>query len=139
MKTDDNIAKAVTDVYEWIDSKARDKTPCDGCGDCCNFKKYDHRLYVTGVELTHLQNTLGPKAVKKMNGGICPYNENNKCTIHKNRFAGCRIFSCQSDADFQSKLTEEALAKLKSIGHEFQSPYCYVDLATGLNKLAEQL
>ncbi|MBW8035582.1 MAG: hypothetical protein FVQ79_08125 [Planctomycetes bacterium] len=138
MKTDDNITSAVASVYEWIDSKAAGRTPCDACGNCCDFKQYDHRLYVTSVELQYLVTTLGPAAIKKMNDGICPYNENNKCTIHKNRFAGCRIFSCQSDADFQSRLAEESLAKLKSIGYKYHWPYCYVDLATGLNDLTEQ-
>ena len=138
MKTDDNITSAVASVYEWIDSKAAARTPCNACGNCCDFKQYDHRLYVTAVELQYLVSALGPQAVKKMSDGICPYNENNKCTIHKDRFAGCRIFSCRSDTDFQSRITEQALAKLKSIGNKFNSPYQYVDLATGLNSLTEQ-
>lgn len=138
MKTEDNIASAVAEVYEWIDSKTAGKTPCNACGNCCDFKQYDHRLYVTGVELTYLKNSLGAQAIKKMNNGICPYRENNKCTIHKHRFAGCRIFSCQSDTNFQSRLTEEALEKLKSIGSKFDSAYRYADLATGLNNLKKQ-
>ena len=135
MKTDDNITSAVASVYEWIDSKTAGRTPCDACGNCCDFKQYDHRLYVTSVELQYLVTTIGPAAIKKMNNGICPYNENNKCKIHKDRFAGCRIFSCKSDADFQSRLTEDALTKLKSIGNEFNLSYRYVELATGLNNL----
>jgi len=139
MKTDDNIISAVTAVYEWIDSKTAAGTPCDACGKCCDFKQYDHRLYVTSAELHYLVTTLGTQAVKKMDNDVCPYNENNKCTIHKDRFAGCRIFSCRGNADFQSRLTEEALEKLKSIGNKFNSPYRYVDLATALNCLAKQL
>ena len=138
MKNNENITSAVADLYGWIDKKTAGKTPCDGCGDCCNFEKYDHRLFVTAPELAYLKNTLGAQTIKKMQNGICPYQQNNKCTIHKHRFAGCRIFSCKSDTDFQSPLTEEALAKLKSIGTKFDLPYRYMDLATGLNSLAKK-
>ena len=137
MKADDNITAGVAAVYEWIDAKTAGKTPCDACGNCCDFKQYDHRLYVTGVELQYLVSTLGMQAVKKMDNGICPYNENNKCAIHKYRFAGCRIFTCKGDTDFQSRLTEQALEKLKSIGNKFDSPYRYVDLATGLRNITK--
>ena len=138
MKTENNITSAIADLYKWIDSKTNGKTPCNACGNCCNFKQYDHRLFVTAAELTYLQNTLGPGPIKKMISGICPYQKNDKCTIHEHRFAGCRIFSCQSDTDFQSSLTEETLAKLKTIGSKFDLPYQYMDLKTGLNSLAEQ-
>ncbi len=64
----------------------------------------------------------------------CPYNIGGKCTIYEYRFAGCRIFCCKADADFQSRLSESALEKFKSICTEFRIPYRYNDLPTALNR-----
>jgi hypothetical protein len=67
-----------------------------------------------------------------MPGGRCPYNVDGKCTIYEYRFSGCRIFCCNADEDFQSRLSEEVLQKLKAICTEFQIPYRYADLAAAL-------
>lgn len=137
MKTDDKIANAVAKVYTWIDSETKGNTPCKACGKCCDFKKSDHFLFVTGVELIHFAETMGDGNIKPMENGICPYREDGKCTVYTNRFAGCRIFSCRGDADFQSQLTEKALARLKSIHQTFSIGYKYVDLAAGLKNITE--
>jgi hypothetical protein len=48
-------------------------------------------------------------------------------------FAGCRIFCCRGDADFQHRLSEAVLKKLKAICTELEIPYRYLDLTTALN------
>jgi len=128
------ISKAVENVYEWIDSQRIDHT-CTGCGDCCNFTKYDHLLFVTGVELTHFAEAIGTENVKPMQNGICPYMSDGKCTVYKSRFAGCRIFQCKGNDDQQGEVMEKALTKLKKIGDEFEADYSYMDLSKGLEKL----
>lgn len=130
------ISKVVEEVYRWIDAHGIAHT-CTGCGDCCNFTEYDHLLFVTGVELIHFAEAMGEGDIKPMENGICPYREDGKCTVYENRFAGCRIFSCRGDADFQSLLTEKALTKLRSIHQTFAIGYKYVDLAAGLNNTTE--
>jgi len=65
--------------------------------------------------------------------GRCPYNTDSKCTVNPFRFVGCRIFSCKADKDFQSRLTEQAVEKFRSICNQFDIPYHYTDLATALN------
>jgi hypothetical protein len=57
---------------------------------------------------------------------------NGKCAVYDYRFASCRIFFCKGDTDFQSKLTESAIKKFKSLCEEFAIPYRYVDLPTAL-------
>lgn len=84
----------------------------------------------------YLTANLGAENIKPMTDSRCPYNIDGKCTIYEYRFAGCRIFCCNADADFQSRLSEEVLKKLKSTCAEFQIPYRYTDLAVGLNNLA---
>jgi len=74
----------------------------------------------------------------------CPYNIDGKCSVYKYRFVGCRIFYCKGDSathladkkDFQSRLSESALKKFKSLCEEFGIDYHYADLATALNNFA---
>lgn len=105
---------------------------CSACGKCCDFDAYDHRLFVTPPELIYLAAGLGRSDLKPMTTGRCPYNADARCTVHEHRFAGCRIFCCTGDADFQSRLTEDVLKELKVICTEFGIPYRYMDLRAAL-------
>jgi len=137
--TNEQVLERVAEIYDWLDLQARQRNDlageCQSCGKCCNFDNFDHRLFVTTPELMYLAANLAGEKIKPMNGGECPYNHDGKCTIYEYRFAGCRIFCCRGDADFQRKLSESVLKKLKSICTEFQIHYRYGDLATALNSL----
>ena len=128
------ISAAVQQVYDFIDSQtAPPENSCTACGKCCDFENFDHKLFVTSPELIYFANKNATEKIKPMQNETCPYKENEKCTVYENRFAGCRIFSCKADKDFQSTLTEKALSKLKSICKDFQIPYRCLDLETALN------
>ena len=135
--TNSRLLKRVAEIYDWLDLKIRDSGnlagACDACGKCCDFKNFDHRLFVTTPELMYLAANPGAESIKPMTTSRCPYNIGGKCTVYEYRFAGCRIFCCNGDADFQSSLSESTLKKLKSICTKFQIPYRYSDLATALN------
>jgi hypothetical protein len=134
------LLERVVEVYKWLDEQiclGGDLTgKCRTCGSCCSFDRFDHRLFVTPPELMYLAANLHAGNVKTMPGGRCPYNIDGKCTVYEYRFSGCRIFCCNGDADFQSRLSEEALGKFKLICTEFQIPYRYIELAEALNNLA---
>lgn len=138
-KTKNNslLLKKVREIYDWLDSQTcRPGNPagqCQVCGRCCDFDSFDHRLFVTTPELMYFAANLLDKKIKTMPTGQCPYSSGGKCTVYEYRFAGCRIFCCKADTDFQSRLSESALKKFKSICEEFQIPYRYSDLATALN------
>jgi hypothetical protein len=136
---DKRLLNEVAEIYDWLEQQARRNIDlagmCEGCGKCCDFAGFDHRLFVTPPELTYLAANLGA-SIKPMPANQCPYNIDGKCSVHEYRFAGCRIFCCNGDADFQSRLSESALDRLKSICAEFQIPYRYTDLAAALNSLA---
>jgi Fe-S-cluster containining protein len=152
-KANSQLLKRVAEIYKWLDSQicksAHLSGICGTCGKCCDFESFDHRLFVTTPELMYLAANLGAENVKPMTTSRgstprlrsgqaslttgCPYNIKGKCSIYEHRFAGCRIFSCKGDTDFQSGLSERALKKLKSLCTEFQVPYRYTDLATALN------
>jgi hypothetical protein len=138
---DSLIPQKVAEVYEWLESQIAAQQPgredCNTCGRCCDFENFDHKLFVTPPELIYLSSKLNGKPVKPMSAASCPYNKaDGKCEVYPYRFAGCRIFCCKTDPDFQSKISELTLAKLKSICTDFQIAYLYRDLATALNNLA---
>ena len=130
------LVEDVAALYDWIDAQLAENTEraghCEACGKCCDFAAYDHLLFVTPPELIYLLESLSTDKLKQMTGGRCPYQEGTKCSVHGQRFAGCRIFCCTGGADFQSELTEAALKKLKAICERYEIPYRYADLATAL-------
>jgi Fe-S-cluster containining protein len=136
-KTNSHLIKRVAEIYKWLDLQIHNNSGlagvCSACGKCCDFSKFDHRLFVTTPELMYLTANLGTENVKPMTAGQCPYNKDGKCNIYEHRFSGCRIFSCKGDTNFQSGLSEKALKKFKAICEQFQIPYRYIDLATALN------
>jgi hypothetical protein len=128
------IAGAVGQVYDWIDSQiSQNPAQCEVCGKCCDFEDYDHRLFVTSAELVYFAAKIEADMIKPMPAGRCPYNIDGECTVYAYRFGGCRIFSCKGDKDFQSQLSEQAVEKFKSICEMFNIPYCYTDLRAALN------
>lgn len=131
------LVEAVAAVYEWIDLQQR-RNPdragrCEACGACCDFASYDHRLFVTAPELIYLSAQLNAGRLEAMTGDRCPYQRGKDCAVHRYRFAGCRIFCCKGDPDFQGELSEAALTKLKAIGDRFGVPYRYSALGSALS------
>jgi hypothetical protein len=146
--TNSRLLKKVAEIYDWLDlqiNRNKDSSgTCEACGKCCDFdvpapdceQGFDHRLFVTPPELIYLTAKLDTENIKQMPASRCPYNIDGKCSVYEYRFSGCRIFCCGADKDFQSRLSESALEKLKLICTEFQIPYRYTDLATALNSFA---
>lgn len=132
----ENLIEKVSEVYNEIaeQQKANRRLAgvCQACGKCCNFTEFDHKLFVTPVEIEYLAFHIGKENIKPMSNGICPYNINGKCTVYDYRFAGCRIFNCKGDKDFQSRLTESALEKLKKLYADFNLSYRYLELSEAL-------
>lgn len=139
-QTNSQLCEKVAEIYDRLDSQIQQDISlagrCRACGKCCDFDNFDHRLFVTTPELMYLAAHLGAKNIKPMTTGVCPYNAAGRCMIYKYRFAGCRIFCCRGNADFQSRLSESALKKFKSICTEFQIPYRYAELPKALNSFA---
>ena len=134
MTTSNSLFESVEEVYRWIDAEVENTGDCKACGDCCDFEKFGHRLFVTGVELAYFAEKM-KHDLRKMDTTVCPYRIEGKCSVYPYRFAGCRIFACGRNAAAESSLSEQSLQKLKQIGEEFQIPYHYTDLKTALNSV----
>ncbi len=130
------LIEEIAALYDWLDSRLQRESQragrCKACGACCDFGAYGHRLFVTPPELIYLAAKLDVAELKAMTSGSCPYQEDKVCTIHGYRFASCRIFCCNGDADFQSELSEAVLKRLKAICEELDIPYRYQELAAAL-------
>jgi hypothetical protein len=137
---DSRLLGKVADVYKWLDAQIRDNEElsgrCEVCGKCCDFVSFDHLLFVTSPELIYFKANVAPGNIRSVRGGRCPYQAGCKCSVYEYRFAGCRIFCCNGNADFQSDLSESAVKMLKAICDEFRIPYCYIDLPTAIKNLA---
>lgn len=139
---------ALDNLYTMIDQHINAANPsCDNCGTCCDFDRFDHRLYVTTLEMLYfLANGpwSGPNGYKApiavSQNGKCPYQDKSKgCTVRAGRPAGCRIFYCRDlPSDFQSELTENVLKQLRDMHREFGLPYCYGDLRDWLTRLSHK-
>ncbi len=146
------LLNEVAALYDWLGRQTRcyykPEILCSACGECCNFKEFEHLLFVTPPELLYLSANLKSKQLMKMSADTCPYNlsaivpmssigttadESGKCTVYNYRFSGCRIFCCKADKDFQAELSESAIKKLKSMCEKFNIPYSYTDLKTALD------
>jgi len=135
MKTElnDRVRDIYRQIEESLNSAPEAAGKCHACGKCCNFESYDHRLYITPPELQYLAFHIGAENIRKMNNGVCPYNEKGKCTVYEYRFASCRIFCCTGDREFQSQLTESTLVQLKHLCEDLAVPYKYMELSTALS------
>ena len=138
----DSVVVRVDEVYSWLDSQTRKYRPsCKGCGNCCDFETFGHRLFITTPEIIYFKNKLNSQntsnQILPMDKGICPYMKNNNCTVHDFRFSGCRIFYCMADQAWQSEMSEEAAAKFKNICTQLQLEYRYCDLKTALKFAGE--
>lgn len=130
------IINEVSQIYDWLDSQlATEPEKCKSCGNCCDFERFGHRLFVSSPEIFYLKNFKNKVELKSMPTPVCPYRIDGKCSIYENRFAGCRIFQCKGDNDFQNSLSETSLQKFKEICLKYDLPYTYRDLATALNQI----
>jgi Fe-S-cluster containining protein len=134
------LSKEVAEIYDWLEiqiAESNTKGQCKACGECCDLEGFDHRLFITPPELMYLKANLGDEKIKPMPTGRCPYNVKGRCTVYEYRFAACRIFCCCANEDFQSRLSETTLKKLKSLCEELQILYRYSDLANALNSFVD--
>ena len=137
MSNDAAFRQRIAEIYRWLDSQINSAGltgGCKICGRCCDFEKSGHRLFISSPELIYLPEGW----LKPMPAGRCPFNEEGKCAVYDFRFAGCRIYYCSGDADFQSQLSERVLRRLKSVCRQFNIPYRYTDLAVALNLKNQQ-
>ncbi len=100
---------------------------CESCGQCCDFAKMEHRLYVSTGELALLYSQPAPQPAKLWR---CPYQIDKKCLARKHRPLGCRVFFCRSP--LKEDFYEQFHRKTVQLHRQFSVPYFYAELTGAL-------
>ncbi len=125
----------MVNIYSWLDECIKSfvsPETCFGCGRCCDYENFGHRIFITTPEILYLQNAIDDgKLVKdfKISTGKCPFLAGGTCSVRDFRFGPCRIFFCKSSARWQNDLTEEFLGKVKQLCIDKNIEYRYVDIS----------
>ena len=135
---------------------------CLSSGACCNFEKFGHRMYVSGLEAAFVvaridaarkaraANPLRVLDVEAARGrGDCPYLVTRSgdpwgsafCGEHEERPLGCRIFYCDRGADgrgseWQSDLYEAMHREVIVLHETVGAPYLYLEWREALAAVA---
>jgi len=134
---EDPLIEAVSDLYGQLDGQvSAEGLHCRNCGACCHLHQFGHRLYVTTVELAYFVAGLS-SPVRRPQGGVCPYQQDNLCTVRSHRPAGCRMFFCEpTSADWQSRQYEALRPRLIALHERLGLEYAYVEWLAALSRLA---
>ena len=143
------VDAALRGLYAELDAAIAARGPtCWASGKCCKFVEFDHRLYVTGLEVAWFLGQVeagaadGPERTGSAGirlpqlaetAGACPYQVAGRCTTHGVRPLGCRIFFCQAGTEvWQQDLYEVFLRRLQLLHEEYTLAYRYLDWLAGL-------
>jgi len=134
------VRDAVVKVYEDLQREIDARRPrCDASGRCCRFEEFDHRLFVTTIELATFLYELETRdwpPREKWNGAGCPFQVGGLCSVHPIRPYGCRIFFCDATAaSWQHEQYERFHARLKRLHQELDVPYIYMEWRSALRAL----
>jgi Fe-S-cluster containining protein len=115
---------------------------CWGSGRCCNFVKTGHRLYVTGLEAAYTVSRAGAPSAAALaaaiEGGGCPYQSLNLCTVHGDKPLGCRLYFCdRATQEWQHELYERLMIGLREVHERHDVPYVYAEWRGLLGRLME--
>lgn len=127
---DRTIRELMSEVQEEI---ARERPLCVASGRCCNFERFGHRLYLTGLEAAwtwrQLPRPPGPDDVERaLARGTCPFLTGGLCGVHLIRPLGCRLFFCDPRAtQWQQELHERLHAAIRALHESAGVSYRYAE------------
>jgi hypothetical protein len=136
---DPRKVQAVADLFAQVDAETKaSQAACERCGECCRFATYDHRLFVTTMELAYLLARVGPvSSPPQSQPADCIYLISEQCSIYPHRMLGCRIFLCKfHDSGVPPSSNENWHRALIKLHQAYCVPYSYVDWAVGLAGLS---
>jgi hypothetical protein len=134
----EELAARMTAFYDRVDHAIAEHEPvCRNRGDCCDFGRFDHSLYVTTIELAYFAQGCGGQ-VRMPLSRQCPYQIDGRCSARRHRPLGCRVFYCDEAArEWQGPEYERFQAELKRIGRDLGIDYRYTEWLSALTELGE--
>ncbi len=131
-----DVRRAMAEIHREIERQIAERQPvCTASGRCCNFERFGHRLYVTGLEAAltldaiPLHRQLKPGDVERARThGTCPFVAGGLCAVHPVRPVGCRVYFCDTSAKlWVNGLAEFAADAVKRVHDEFGIEYRYTE------------
>ena len=86
---DVNIYSELIILYQRLEEELIPLNPgCSKCGICCDFSKFDHVLYASGIEVNFIIQHIKVPDFNVLDN-ICPFLKDNQCSIGNFRMLGC--------------------------------------------------
>ena len=129
---------ALGKIYYDIDKEiALHDVECNACSKCCNFAKFDHILFANSLEVEYIICNL-EKPLKGITPGICPFQQNGKCSIRKYRTLGCRVFYCDKsyDKNLSQDIYNKYYGKIKELTLKHKKEWSYKPFLEYLDEYA---
>ena len=160
-----SIATGLEAVYELVARETAERKPlCQASGRCCNFKKWGHYLYVTGIEAAYTlvkyrekpeAFDVRPHQPLPVGGstertrtvslaqiddartqGDCPFLIGTLCGVHTIKPLGCRVYFCDETAqEWQRDLSERALRMIRELHDSHNIEYRYGEWRAMLDRV----
>ncbi|MBX3358340.1 MAG: hypothetical protein KF745_07920 [Phycisphaeraceae bacterium] len=142
------VCEGLLGIYADVAAAISEREPvCRVSGRCCNFERFGHRLYATGLETAYTLSrvdrtdwgrapcgsspssgrviTLEQVGAARVAGG-CPFQTGTLCGVHQIRPLGCRVYFCDPTAqEWQQDLYEHQMTSLRALHDRFGIEYRY--------------
>lgn len=130
------IQSRIVEIHDEVARRIGAREPiCTASGRCCDFERYGHRLYVTGLETAMTldaipkERALSEGDVEKAQAeGTCPFVVDRLCGVHPVRPVGCRVYFCDPSAQlWVNEVAEFAADAVKRVHDDFGIEYRYTE------------
>ncbi|MFO0857582.1 MAG: hypothetical protein U0640_09540 [Phycisphaerales bacterium] len=160
-----DIQEGLEKVYALVARETAQRKPlCQASGRCCNFTKWGHYLYVTGIEVAYTLVKFREKpeafdvrpprplpvggAIERTRTvslaqvddaraqGDCPFLIGTLCGVHTIKPLGCRVYFCDETAqEWQRDLSERALGMIRELHDSHNIEYRYGEWRAMLDRV----
>lgn len=127
IKLKETCEKELENIYKEVDKETSlHKVRCNACGICCNFKRFDHVLFANILEVEYIIASM-ERPLTRLDDGICPFQDKNRCSVHKHRTLGCRVFFCDKTykRDFAPDIYNKYYQKIKGLTLKYERAWDY--------------
>lgn len=134
------LDEAIRDAHQRVFDATLASAPiCTASARCCDFRRFGHDLFVTGLEVAWTLDRIPRERVvtateieQAEERGNCPFlvdaGPAGRCGIHPARPMGCRVFFCDPTRErFVQDLAERGAQLIREIHDRFEVPYLYAE------------
>ena len=118
-------------IAEAAESVGARRPLCVSRGACCDFERFGHQLWMSGLEVAWCVRRLAsPPTLDEIDRatrqGSCPFLQGGLCGIHWARPLGCRAFFCDGAGEgWQEALLESWHGRVRDLHGRLEVPYRY--------------